>query len=305
MLWGKYKQRGFTIVELLIVIVVIAILAAITIVAYNGIQDRARSSAVASLLSQVSTSLQSQKALNEDMLPSTLDGLVPSSTPASAFEYWIFNGARDYCLATADNKGAYYYIRSDKQGPPTPGRCSQIDWVAGAPLAFNSAAGTTTSLSSPLSGAPDITLYVVVTINDASVSWRQYAGLTPNTTNNRFAFQSSIAGDTGSGYRIDSPATSNASDAQPSVRTPGVHIGWMQVSNNASTRSFGYDKAASHNSANFMPGSGWGFTGLFVDSVPTSYSTQSAVVYNAAHDEGTRRSIMNWLAKKYNTGQTF
>lgn len=40
----KNKQTGFTIVELLIVIVVIGILAAITIVAYNGIQDRARAS---------------------------------------------------------------------------------------------------------------------------------------------------------------------------------------------------------------------------------------------------------------------
>lgn len=38
--WAQ-KQKGFTIVELLIVIVVIAILAAITIVAYNGIQQRA------------------------------------------------------------------------------------------------------------------------------------------------------------------------------------------------------------------------------------------------------------------------
>lgn len=37
----NFRKNGFTIVELLIVIVVIGILAAISIVAYNGIQDRA------------------------------------------------------------------------------------------------------------------------------------------------------------------------------------------------------------------------------------------------------------------------
>lgn len=39
---GKTNNKGFTIVELLIVIVIIAILAAITIVAYNGIQQRSQ-----------------------------------------------------------------------------------------------------------------------------------------------------------------------------------------------------------------------------------------------------------------------
>jgi len=40
----NYKNKGFTIVELLIVVVVIAILAAITIVSYRGIQKRASTS---------------------------------------------------------------------------------------------------------------------------------------------------------------------------------------------------------------------------------------------------------------------
>lgn len=51
-------QRGFTIVELLIVIVVIGILAAITIVAYNGIQTRARDSARSNDIEQVKKAVE-------------------------------------------------------------------------------------------------------------------------------------------------------------------------------------------------------------------------------------------------------
>lgn len=43
-MWAKRKSSGFTIVELLIVVVIIGILAAIVIVAYNGVTEQARAS---------------------------------------------------------------------------------------------------------------------------------------------------------------------------------------------------------------------------------------------------------------------
>lgn len=63
--WGK--QSGFTIVELLIVIVVIGILASITIVAYNGVQGRANDAAVQSDVRKVGEALQNYMALNSSL----------------------------------------------------------------------------------------------------------------------------------------------------------------------------------------------------------------------------------------------
>ncbi len=54
----KIAKSGFTIVELLIVIVVIAILAAISIVAYNGIQQRARDSQRSAEMASIEKALQ-------------------------------------------------------------------------------------------------------------------------------------------------------------------------------------------------------------------------------------------------------
>lgn len=56
------KQKGFTIVELLIVIVVIAILAAISIVAFTGIQQRGRDTSRASDVSNIVKALTAYTA---------------------------------------------------------------------------------------------------------------------------------------------------------------------------------------------------------------------------------------------------
>mgnify|MGYP002078825800 CR=1 FL=1 len=52
------KANAFTIVELLIVIVVIAILAAISIVAYSGIQERARKAQFANDVSSIKKAME-------------------------------------------------------------------------------------------------------------------------------------------------------------------------------------------------------------------------------------------------------
>jgi len=54
-MWAKNKRDiGFTIVELLIVIVVIGILAAITIVSFNGVQSSAKASSVQAMVGTLS-----------------------------------------------------------------------------------------------------------------------------------------------------------------------------------------------------------------------------------------------------------
>lgn len=58
------KTHGFTIVELLIVIVVIGILAAISIVAYSGIQERARTTKIKTDISQLTRAIVAARTLS-------------------------------------------------------------------------------------------------------------------------------------------------------------------------------------------------------------------------------------------------
>lgn len=107
---AHHRQRtgaGFTIVELLIVIVVIAILAAIVIIAYNGISNRAKESALKSDLQGGATQLELTKVA-DGAYPGDATGLKKSE--GTTFTYSSVGDT--YCLAATSSSltGKSFYV---------------------------------------------------------------------------------------------------------------------------------------------------------------------------------------------------
>ena len=125
---SKHKH-GFTIVELLIVIVVIAILAAISIVAYNGIQNRARISQVSSELSQAAKKIALWQVDNPGLYPTALSDAGVTDKDAIAFQYTSNNSVNPptYCLTAT--YGSVVYRISNSSPQPQSGVCSGYNLI--------------------------------------------------------------------------------------------------------------------------------------------------------------------------------
>ena len=92
-------RRAFTVVELLVVIVVIGVLAAITIVSYSNITQNANTNSIKIDLTNFSKSLElSRTSSSTDVYPdtATLAGLKPSNGATLTYNY--VSGSKHYCL---------------------------------------------------------------------------------------------------------------------------------------------------------------------------------------------------------------
>lgn len=112
------RPSGFTIVELLIVVVVIAILATITVVAYTNFQERARISAADSTLTQTARKLALYKAEHESF-PDNLADIDIQSDDGITLDYAPSSGG--YCLS-ASNATVSRRVSAVSQSPST-GNC--------------------------------------------------------------------------------------------------------------------------------------------------------------------------------------
>lgn len=116
-------QEGFTIVELLIVIVVIGILAAITLVSYNGITSQAKEVAVETAAKDAYKKVALYPVTHGEEYPPDLDTAGVDSTSNVVYQYSVDNGGapKTFCVTAAIDSISYYV--SNTSSVPTSGAC--------------------------------------------------------------------------------------------------------------------------------------------------------------------------------------
>lgn len=129
------QSKGFTIVELLIVVVVIAILAAITIVGYNGVTSRARQATMQAGLDQTATQLSLYRTLNGEY-PANLSALNNGQGPDINGDYelrYTIEG-EDYCMSVLmDGSDDAFYVCGNTGRIESGIYATHVSMVAGFP----------------------------------------------------------------------------------------------------------------------------------------------------------------------------
>ena len=145
-----FSKKGFTILELLIVISVIAILTGIALPRFKGMQDEGNIAKAKGELRTLQTAVESYATHNNNTLPAALSNLTTASPSVVGTtlpkDPFVSGGATDYVFV----KGAPFYAIYSV-GPLGTGSCTAPNATTGATTASGSAIYVTNGTGTPAS----------------------------------------------------------------------------------------------------------------------------------------------------------
>lgn len=190
---AKQTNKGFTIVELIVIVIIIGILAAVTIVAYNGVQDRAKNASLQSRIHQASSELSSKFLLagNTYASPSDFSSVTGLTSDANTtYTYVVSSDQQNYCLSARNNKTGESFAASNKAIAPASGQCA-TNYVLNPNLETNlnnwgaNAVNLTTQTDWAASGTRSMKATANTTATDSFIRYgskTDLTGLTPGQT---------------------------------------------------------------------------------------------------------------------------
>lgn len=147
--------------ELLVVVVVIAIVASITVISFNGIQERAQRSAALANLNNAYSKLKVWTIDHNAILPESLEAAGVEQPKNGEIVFWPYNNNTGICLSSRVG-GVTVYQLWDEGVPAKDGACDEIDWVTGPPLARNSTLDSVVAFDDYDTAAPHTSLSLSV-----------------------------------------------------------------------------------------------------------------------------------------------
>lgn len=246
----RHFTPGFTIIELLIVIVIIGILSTLVFVGYNGVKRQATVSALVSDLKQANTQLATAQLDNNDVFPESIDDLNGGDGLKFQDGATVFYSDRndqdqpDYCLTAVVDDIVYHVSRYEA---PREGYCTEHEplTIAAAPV-LSTTSDSTSEITVSWTAVEDAASYTLewdsdsgfaspTTIEDIVDTSYALSGLTQNTTYYFRAYSVNDAGTSDASEVVSETtqleAPSGGATLSCTVNSPSqITVSWTSVS---------------------------------------------------------------------------
>ncbi len=113
----KSRAGGFTIVEVLVVIIVIGILAGITIVSYGAVTDNAAKQALEADLKGAASKLSRYK-YDHGGYPTSLSQADVTNSSTTTYNYTYTSATDSYCLSASGEVASFHLTDTDSTSQP-------------------------------------------------------------------------------------------------------------------------------------------------------------------------------------------